>query len=118
MRRPFSGSFTAARKTTSSSLLLTSCGLPKTLRVFVRSLSADMAHRHSRNWRWHKKLHIWLTKDELMTPQSISPTHEQGYYVIWDIRNWRKERVRETPSSCKLEEMKTRTNVDMTGRGS
>ncbi|KAG7130575.1 General negative regulator of transcription subunit 2 like protein [Verticillium longisporum] len=47
---------------------------------------------HSRNWRWHKKLHIWLTKDETMTPQTISPTHEQGYYVIWDIRNWRKER--------------------------
>ncbi|ROT40707.1 cobW-domain-containing protein [Sodiomyces alkalinus F11] len=47
---------------------------------------------HSRNWRWHKKLHIWLTKDDLMTPQTISPTHEQGYYVIWDIRNWRKER--------------------------
>ncbi|KAM9874101.1 NOT2/NOT3/NOT5 family protein [Verticillium dahliae] len=52
---------------------------------------------HSRNWRWHKKLHIWLTKDETMTPQTISPTHEQGYYVIWDIRNWRKERVRLQP---------------------
>lgn len=28
-----------------------------------------------------------------MTPQSISPSQEQGYYVVWDTRNWRKERV-------------------------
>lgn len=40
-----------------------------------------------------------------MTPQTISPTHEQGYYVIWDIRNWRKERVcliRISSFSCPL----------------
>jgi CCR4-NOT transcription complex subunit 2 len=52
-----------------------------------------LPRRHARNWRWHKKLHIWLTKDDMMTPQSISPSQEQGYYVVWDTRNWRKERV-------------------------
>ncbi|EWZ41274.1 hypothetical protein FOCG_03203 [Fusarium oxysporum f. sp. radicis-lycopersici 26381] len=48
---------------------------------------------HSRNWRWHKKHQIWLTKDEHMTPQILSPNHERGYYVVWDTNSWRKERV-------------------------
>ncbi|KAL1879364.1 hypothetical protein VTK73DRAFT_7095 [Phialemonium thermophilum] len=47
---------------------------------------------NSRGWRWHKKLQIWLTKDEVMVPQVLSPNHERGYYVIWDTVNWRKER--------------------------
>ncbi|GKT48673.1 general negative regulator of transcription subunit 2 [Colletotrichum spaethianum] len=47
---------------------------------------------HNRNWRWHKKLHIWLTKDELMMPTSLGPHHERGYYIVWDTTNWRKER--------------------------
>ncbi|KAI5463351.1 CobW/HypB/UreG, nucleotide-binding domain-containing protein [Mariannaea sp. PMI_226] len=47
---------------------------------------------HSRNWRWHKKLQLWLTKDEHMTPQILSPNHERGYYIVWDTSNWRKER--------------------------
>ncbi|UNI21712.1 hypothetical protein JDV02_007677 [Purpureocillium takamizusanense] len=48
---------------------------------------------HSRNWRWHKKLAIWLTKDDHMTPQILSPNHERGYYVVWDAGNWRRDRV-------------------------
>ncbi|KAH7248751.1 uncharacterized protein BKA55DRAFT_594634 [Fusarium redolens] len=48
---------------------------------------------HSRNWRWHKKHQIWLTKDEHMTPQILSPNHERGYYVVWDTNSWRKERI-------------------------
>ncbi|GJN66860.1 hypothetical protein PLICBS_000882 [Purpureocillium lilacinum] len=47
---------------------------------------------HSRNWRWHKKLAIWLTKDEHMTPQILSPNHERGYYVVWDATTWRRDR--------------------------
>ncbi|KAK5998513.1 Zinc-regulated GTPase metalloprotein activator 1 [Cladobotryum mycophilum] len=47
---------------------------------------------HSRNWRWHKKLQVWLTKDEHMTPQILSPNHERGYYIVWDTANWRKDR--------------------------
>ncbi|KIL92831.1 hypothetical protein FAVG1_04012 [Fusarium avenaceum] len=47
---------------------------------------------HSRNWRWHKKLQLWLTKDEHMTPQILSPNHERGFYIVWDTTNWRKER--------------------------
>ncbi|KYK59303.1 NOT2/NOT3/NOT5 family protein [Drechmeria coniospora] len=47
---------------------------------------------HSRNWRWHKKLQVWLTKDEHMTPQILSQSHERGYYIVWDTNNWRKDR--------------------------
>ncbi|OLN88046.1 General negative regulator of transcription subunit 2 [Colletotrichum chlorophyti] len=47
---------------------------------------------HSRNWRWHKKMHFWLTKDEMLMPASLGPHHERGYYIIWDTTNWRKER--------------------------
>lgn len=47
---------------------------------------------HSRNWRWHKKLQVWLTKDEHMTPQILSPNHERGYYIVWDTVTWRKDR--------------------------
>ncbi|CAG9997729.1 unnamed protein product [Clonostachys byssicola] len=47
---------------------------------------------HTRNWRWHKKHQVWLTKDEHMTPQILSPTHERGYYIVWDTATWRKDR--------------------------
>ncbi|KAK3390910.1 hypothetical protein B0H63DRAFT_466762 [Podospora didyma] len=46
----------------------------------------------NRNWRWHKKMQVWLTKDDMMVPQALSPTHERGYYIIWDTVSWRKER--------------------------
>ncbi len=49
--------------------------------------------RNNRNWRWHKKLQLWLTKDDLMMPQVLGPSHERGYYIVWDTTNWRKERV-------------------------
>ncbi|KAI1450228.1 hypothetical protein F5Y02DRAFT_367961 [Annulohypoxylon stygium] len=47
---------------------------------------------YNRAWRWHKKLKIWLTKDELMQPRILSAQHEEGYYVIWNTTDWRKER--------------------------
>lgn len=37
---------------------------------------------------------MWLTKDDHMTPQILSPTHERGFYIVWDPNNWRKDRVR------------------------
>ena len=49
---------------------------------------------NNRNWRWHKKMQMWLTKDDLMVPQALGPAHERGYYVVWDTVNWRKDRVR------------------------
>ncbi|KAF7532509.1 hypothetical protein G7054_g7878 [Neopestalotiopsis clavispora] len=50
------------------------------------------AELNNRNWRWHKRLQIWLTKDDSMTPRSLSPQHEQGYYIVWDTSVWSKAR--------------------------
>ncbi|KAI1484706.1 CobW/HypB/UreG, nucleotide-binding domain-containing protein [Biscogniauxia mediterranea] len=49
---------------------------------------------YNRAWRWHKKLKIWLTKDDIMHPRILSAQHEEGYYIIWNTSEWRKERVR------------------------
>ncbi|KAI1365464.1 hypothetical protein F5Y08DRAFT_303701 [Xylaria arbuscula] len=46
----------------------------------------------NRQWRWHKKLKIWLTKDEIMHPRIMSPQHEEGYYIVWNTDEWRKDR--------------------------
>ncbi|KAI1083525.1 hypothetical protein F5B20DRAFT_527362 [Whalleya microplaca] len=46
----------------------------------------------NRQWRWHKKLKIWLTKDDIMQPRILSSQHEEGYYIIWNTAEWRKER--------------------------
>ena len=48
---------------------------------------------NARNWRWHKRQQVWLTKDDMMMPQVLSMNHERGYYIVWDISTWRKERV-------------------------
>lgn len=47
---------------------------------------------HSRNWRWHRKHHVWLTKDEHMQPTMVTQSYERGFYIVWDAQNWRKER--------------------------
>ncbi|KAE9363483.1 hypothetical protein N431DRAFT_431701 [Stipitochalara longipes BDJ] len=47
---------------------------------------------HNRNWRYHKKLRTWLTKDEMMVPQPLGNGTERGYYVFFDINSWVRER--------------------------
>lgn len=51
------------------------------------------SYRHTRNWRWHRKLQIWLTKDEQMAPHILGPNHERGFYIVWDAHHWQRERV-------------------------
>ncbi|KAK0672274.1 putative general negative regulator of transcription subunit [Cercophora samala] len=46
----------------------------------------------NRNWRWHKRLQLWLTKDEQLVPQTLGVNAERGYYIVWDKDAWRKER--------------------------
>ncbi|KAK3502657.1 hypothetical protein B0T13DRAFT_461356 [Neurospora crassa] len=57
----------------------------------------------TRNWRWHKKLQVWLTKDEMGNTAQLSPAHERGYYIVWDTVNWHKERREFTLYYCDLE---------------
>ena len=49
--------------------------------------------RHNRNWRYHKKLQLWLTKDDMMVPQTLGNGTERGYYIFFDIKQWHRERV-------------------------
>ncbi|AMD22046.1 HGL294Cp [Eremothecium sinecaudum] len=44
-----------------------------------------------RNWRYHKTLKVWLTKDPLMEPiVSQDSTSERGSYVFFDPQRWDK----------------------------
>ncbi|KAG9231735.1 hypothetical protein BJ875DRAFT_545138 [Amylocarpus encephaloides] len=47
---------------------------------------------HTRNWRYHKKLQQWLTKDDMMVPQTLGNGTERGYYIFFDIKLWQRER--------------------------
>ncbi|KAF4627592.1 hypothetical protein G7Y89_g10559 [Cudoniella acicularis] len=47
---------------------------------------------HNRNWRYHKKLQQWLTKDDMMVPQTLGNGTERGYYIFFDIKQWQRER--------------------------
>ena len=51
-----------------------------------------ISHRHGRNWRYHKKLRLWLTKDDMMVPQVLDQYRERGYYIFFDIKQWQRER--------------------------
>lgn len=50
--------------------------------------------RTNRNWRYHKELRMWLTKDvSLGEPVQVSPEKEQGSYSFWNPQTWEKMRV-------------------------
>lgn len=43
-----------------------------------------------RNWRYHKDLQVWLTKEPTVEPVQISPSSERGVYVFFDPATWEK----------------------------
>lgn len=44
----------------------------------------------TRNWRYHKDIQVWLTKDSNIEPILISPDVEKGVYIFFDPHNWEK----------------------------
>ncbi|GJE97656.1 NOT2 family protein [Phanerochaete sordida] len=61
----------------------------------------------NRNWRYHKELRLWITK-ETGTPSSAKiPGGEQGTYSYWDPDNWEKARKDMTVLYSDLEEKST-----------
>ncbi|KAM9900620.1 hypothetical protein OXX79_005021, partial [Metschnikowia pulcherrima] len=46
----------------------------------------------ARNWRYHRDIQVWLTKDSNVEPVLISPDVERGVYVFFDPHNWEKIR--------------------------
>lgn len=48
----------------------------------------------NRNWRYHKELMMWLTKDVSMgEPVQISESAEKGSYVFFNYRTWQRART-------------------------
>ena len=52
---------------------------------------------YSRNWRYHKELHVWLTKEQNTEPTHKTPTYERGTYVFFDPASWDKVSKSECP---------------------
>lgn len=45
---------------------------------------------YKRNWRYHKDLHLWLTKDVGSEPTQKTATYERGTYVFFDPNTWER----------------------------
>ncbi|CAA7261530.1 unnamed protein product [Cyclocybe aegerita] len=60
----------------------------------------------NRNWRYHKELRLWITKESGTSPsQKVQGGGgEQGQYTFWDPENWVKERKEMTVLYADLEE--------------
>ncbi|KAF2275649.1 NOT2 family protein [Westerdykella ornata] len=62
---------------------------------YPRDILQEMAANelYNRDWRWHMKYRQWMMKDpELQDPVQISPREEHGWYLFFDVTNWRRER--------------------------
>ncbi|KNZ78265.1 General negative regulator of transcription subunit 2 [Termitomyces sp. J132] len=69
----------------------------------------------NRNWRYHKDLRLWITKESGTAPSQKVPGGEQGQYTFWDPENWCKERKDMTVLYSDLEEKNTPAFVQGTG---
>lgn len=47
-----------------------------------------------RDWRWHTELRQWMQKDPqaAQQPTQLNSKEERGYYIFFDVSNWRRER--------------------------
>lgn len=62
---------------------------------YPRDLMQEMAAQelYNRDWRWHKVYRQWMMKDpELPEPHRVSLKEERGWYLFFDVNNWRRER--------------------------
>ncbi|KAH9850189.1 hypothetical protein C2E23DRAFT_887620 [Lenzites betulinus] len=59
---------------------------------------------YNRNWRYHKELRLWLTKETGTQPSQKVPGGEQGAYSYWDPEMWEKARKEMTVLYTDLEE--------------
>ncbi|KAH3915506.1 hypothetical protein HBH56_075510 [Parastagonospora nodorum] len=62
---------------------------------FPKDILQELAAQelYNRDWRWHTKLQQWMMKDpDLPPPIRTTPTQERGWYLFFDVTNWRRER--------------------------
>ncbi|CAG8761015.1 14757_t:CDS:2, partial [Acaulospora morrowiae] len=45
---------------------------------------------YNRNWRYHKELRVWLTKEQGTEPFAKTQTFERGNYILFDPASWEK----------------------------
>ena len=72
--------------------------------MMMMTTVATMADRYNRNWRYHKELRLWLTKESGTAQSQKVPNGEQGTYTFWDPEGWGKERKEMTVLYGDLEE--------------
>lgn len=65
------------------------------------------AARFNRNWRYHKEMRLWLTKEQGLPVSQKIHGGEQGAYTYWDPDNWEKARKEMTVVYSDLEEKGT-----------
>ncbi|KAH9922902.1 uncharacterized protein B0H18DRAFT_878990 [Fomitopsis serialis] len=58
----------------------------------------------NRNWRYHKEMRMWLTKETGTAPSQKVGGGEHGTYSYWDPENWEKARKEMTVLYSDLEE--------------
>ncbi|ORY76947.1 hypothetical protein BCR35DRAFT_305711 [Leucosporidium creatinivorum] len=56
----------------------------------MQEMAAHELYKH--NWRYHKELRLWLTKEAGTEPTQKTSSYERGSYIIFDPTVW--ERVR------------------------
>lgn len=51
---------------------------------------AAAAELYNRDWRFHKEERVWITRAQGIEPTRKTTTFEQGTYVFFDCKNWKK----------------------------
>ncbi|KAI0770628.1 hypothetical protein C8Q74DRAFT_1354699 [Fomes fomentarius] len=59
---------------------------------------------YNRNWRYHKEMRLWITKESGTQPSQKVPGGEQGRYSYWDPEMWEKTQKEITVLYSDLEE--------------
>ncbi|KAI9843101.1 MAG: hypothetical protein M1838_002873 [Thelocarpon superellum] len=57
--------------------------------VMQEVVAAELSNR---NWRWHRELKQWLTKDTSFEPVRINAAEERGFYIFFDPVLWQRQR--------------------------
>ncbi|KWU42181.1 hypothetical protein RHOSPDRAFT_21630, partial [Rhodotorula sp. JG-1b] len=69
----------------------------------MQEMAAHELYKH--NWRYHKELRLWLTKEAGSEPIQKTATYERGSYIFFDPVLWervRKEFILHFESLCVL----------------
>lgn len=57
-------------------------------RDVLQDSAAQELYKH--NWRYHKELKLWLTKEQGVEPTQKTNTFEKGTYVFFQPTTWEK----------------------------